>query len=121
MALCCVKRKQTSSNRLFWQRWHASWCIVQVIKQNPVCQRQHERHHCPLPGDTGEGEPATMSKGDTPSNGEPKARAPCLARAGLVHPVEALAQVRQVLGCDADAGVAYLQERLSILHCRAHS
>src|SRR6266849_450116 len=58
-----------------------------------------------------------MSDGDAARNGEPETGASRLARACLVHPVEALAQVRQMLGSNADPGVAHLQQGLSLLYC----
>src|SRR5205085_845242 len=75
---------------------------------------QCERHCCPLLANAGEGEPAFMSSRDAPVNRESEACASCLARAGLVHPVKAFAQVRQVFGGNADPCVTYLQERLVI-------
>src|SRR5258708_38680812 len=116
----CVKRKLTCSGRLFWQYWHAARSLFSSIGRRPVRQGQCERCCRTLLGGAGEGEPATVSNRDVPGDGESESCSSRLARTGLVHPVKALAQVRQMFGCNADTGVMYLQERSFILHRCAH-
>src|SRR5450755_4393606 len=61
-----------------------------------------------------------MYNGDTPHNGKSEACTSCLTRTGLVHAVEAFAQMRQVLGGHTDSSVLHLQERLFIFYRCAH-
>lgn len=83
-------------------------------------QGQREGNCCPVVRDARQGQCAPMSHGDALSDGKSKTRPSCLARARLIHTVEAFAQMRQVLACNADPGVAHLKDGLSLFLLRLH-
>src|SRR5260221_4003987 len=114
--------EEARSRLPFWRRRNDSWrIIVHTVSWSAVGQRQREGDRRSLLRRAGHCQRAPMKSGDAASNREAQASPSSLARAGLVHAVEAFGQVREVLGCNADSRVAQLHECLFIFHRCAHN